>query len=141
MSGLDDGTSSWVDAADYTAGLRPGARIHEGWSQEQHLLADQVDLLVRLNWLQGLATSAALGKKDRKVLNKPPKVLDRPGVEKPKPKFTDPKDLKKLLSLKHITDQMKARAEAEAARDNPKAWTQVLKNVDVPEVNSDEPRD
>lgn len=98
---LDDlfkGRLSWADVAELTAGLRPGSRIHKSWSQEEHLLADQVDLMTRLVWLQGLATSASLDKRDKKLLNKPPRLLDRPGeIHKEKLVFTKAEDLKSLL--------------------------------------------
>lgn len=85
--------------ADLTVGLPPGSRIHETWDQQTHLAADAVDLLNRQVWLQQIATAVALDKKDRKVLKSPPALLDRPGIKrkKEKPKFTDTKELKRLL--------------------------------------------
>jgi len=42
-------------------------------------MASMIDLLTRTTWLQGMATAAALDKKDRKLLKKPPPPMERPG--------------------------------------------------------------
>lgn len=109
---------SWARVAELTAGLPPGSRIHEGWGQQTHFLADQVDLLNRIMWLQQIATTVALDKKDRKILKKPPKLLERPGVEhrKEKPVFTDTKDVIKMLGKKPgpSEEELKAIRQAQA---------------------------
>ncbi len=127
IDGLEDGTLSWVRAAVLTSGLAPGCRLSKTWSQETHFIADQVDLLIRLNWLQGLATATALDKKDQKILKRPPAVLPRPGVEKKKPKFTDPAKLKEMLRLSHVTEG--AQAAAVAAEQNKTAVIDALKRI------------
>lgn len=126
---------SWVRAAELTAGLRPGSRIHKDWSQEEHLLADQVDLLARSTWLQGIATSAAIGKKGRKALNKPPRPITRPGVDQKKTpkKFTETKDLMILLRQKNAPPPSPTPESQEDPVMKHKMWVGLLRAVDESE--------
>lgn len=63
----------------YTSQLRVGSRISGTWSQAEHLLADQVDLLNHIRWTNTIGASAWVS--DEKVFKNPPEPLERPGVE------------------------------------------------------------
>lgn len=68
-------------------GLRAGSRIHKDWSQSEHLMAIQVDLLSKLVWLNYATVQLAGGKEIRDYLSEPPELLPRPQDEqRPKQK-------------------------------------------------------
>lgn len=83
-----------------TSRLPAGARIFEDWSQDQHLLAFQLDLLNTMVW-QNYLIGMALGLK-KKDFNKPPKPMARPSDLRKKAEPTD-------FSTKEDYDSMMAK--------------------------------
>lgn len=81
-----------------TAGLRTGSRITKDWSQSEHLLADQVDLLTRLVWLNYFTVQGIVQKASR-YLKKPPEMLPRP---KEQAKKAEPKRFATIDELRQV---------------------------------------